>query len=183
MPQTGKIVVVFLPIAFLIMALAISRVVNEKTDFDAVWPSFIGANDLFSDWMLLILIEPSNPWRIFWVALICLVLSNAASIAIAIRFAINTESNPAYIVWLCLTSSTETLKKKYENDDNVFIGIKELTKDMHRFNENYFTLFRSLPMFVVQIVLYFTSASGGHLIDWFLMAEVIMCKFVFCHGS
>lgn len=177
-PQTGKIVIVFLPVVFLILALIVSYVVTQKMVFNSVWPSFIGANDSFSDWMLLVLIEPSNPWMIFWVALSSLLLSTAASLAIALWFARNTESNPAYVIWLCLTSSTETLKQEYQNrDDNS--EEKVLFKKLHKFNENVFSPLRSWPMIAVQIILYSAPSSEIQIVDWILMAEVIICKIVF----
>ena len=182
MPQPGKMAVVFLPIVLFIIALAVSYVFTKKYDLYSLWQSFVGANDVCSDWMLLVLIEPSNPWRIFWVALSSLLLSTAASIAIGIWFVKKTESNPVYIVWLCLTSSTKTLKDQAQNNDDN----DKLVKQMHQYNCIFVLLLETLPMAVVQIILYNTTASStasGITVDKIIMAQVIICKVVFGHGS
>jgi hypothetical protein len=49
---------------------------NQSPGAFYVWSTFLGAYDIVSDWTLLVLIEPFNPYMIFWVAVISLPISS-----------------------------------------------------------------------------------------------------------
>ncbi len=185
LPPTGKIFVACLPAVLFIIVLAVLYASCKKLDWNSVWEPFFGANDMCSNWMLLVLIEPSNPWMIFWVVLISLVLSTAASLAITRWFVKKTDLNPspatsAYIVWLCLTSSTNTL-----NEDERYSCDEATVYKLNRFNYISILLFGTLPMTAVQIILYSTtsSESGTQAIDIIILAEVIFCKVSPCSSQ
>ena len=158
-----------LPAVELIIALGVWYVLRSELDFCSVWPSFLGAQDFRSDWTFIILLEPSNPWKIFWVTLISLILSTGVSIAIAIWFGNKTGLKPAYIVWLCLTSSTEVLKKeeRFRNGE-----IEPEVKKLCKLNYINVLLLENLPMSVVKIILFFTAAASSQTVDLVIMAQV-----------
>jgi hypothetical protein len=184
-PPTGKIFVACLPVVLCIIALVILYFAGQKFNWYSVGPTFAGANDMCSDWMLLVLIEPSSPWMIFWIALSSMVLSTAFSLAIAFWFVKKTDSNnesnsssakSAYIVLLCLTSSTDNL----EEDEQYKHTCLPLVKKLHWFNYINILLIEDLPMAVVQIILYINTTSGTQVVDKIIMAEVMLCKLFSC---
>jgi hypothetical protein len=186
-PPTEKIIVACLPAILLIIALGVFSAlyafqVIEKIDWNLVWESSLGANDMCSNWMLLLLIEPANPWMIFWVVWISLTLSAVASLAFAIWFVNKKGLNPcensafsAYILWLCLTSSTNTLNEDGQDDRS-----KDLVKKLNRLNYISILLLGTLPMTIVQIILYSTTPFGTQVLDIIIIAEVMLWKVFFC---
>jgi hypothetical protein len=165
MAPAGKIVVACLPLPLLILSIAVVYTTSRKIELYPVWSMFSGLNDVFSDWTLLVLIEVSNPWGIFWLALISLVLSTVVSITIGCWFAKKYDQNPAILVWYCVTSSTEQLKSEADFDD--------VASRLSKINTRTALLLEALPMFVVQIILYCTtSSSGTQIIDMIIVLEV-----------
>jgi hypothetical protein len=98
-----KIVVACLPILVMLLALFSYLLLargfiicqSQSTSMAVllyIWSTFLGAYDIVSDWMLLILIEPANPYMIFWVALIALLISSGIQVYCGWKFSISSRT-------------------------------------------------------------------------------------------
>jgi hypothetical protein len=183
-PIEGKIAVACLPPVVWIFSAIVSSTLSGSNvscfSVKAVWPTFLGAYDMSSDWVLLVLIEPSNPWKIFWVALISLLLSSSVSITLGWRFAHAQDHRPAYTAWLCLTSSAGRLKE----EERYLAGCRSseyrtAVNRLHWSNYRLVLLLETAPLLVVQVILLKTTNLETQAVDWVIISEVIiMCMHI-----
>lgn len=162
---------------------------GSKTDwftvawFIRVWQIFFGLYDVVSDWQLLVLIDPRNPWHLFPVALSSLVASTLFSWVLGALFAQKysqldeSENMPKlswwYVGWLCWTTSANNL-----DDGDTPEFFKEAVKRLTRNNAIGSTVLETIPLLAVQAVLFKTTGTGKDVVDEILLAEAIAFTFI-----
>mmetsp|Transcript_74239 Transcript_74239/g.198213 ORF Transcript_74239/g.198213 Transcript_74239/m.198213 type:complete len:464 (-) Transcript_74239:174-1565(-) len=151
--------------------------------FIRVWQIFFGLYDVVSDWQLLVLIDPRNPWHLFPVALSSLVAATLFSWILGALFAQKyrqmeqVDHMPKlswwYVGWLCWTTSANNLDDGYAPD-----YFKDAVKRLVRNNAIGCTMLETIPLLSVQAVLFRTTGTGKDVVDEILLAEAIAFTFI-----